>query len=83
MFSDLFTTTYAPCGVPVYEAEISDWGAAGHPHPVTGESMVLDGKFIAGTRLDLILEDDPANRYGMPYLMVALPDGTALRLLND
>lgn len=67
-----------PCGVPVYEAEYTDLKGAGFPHPVTGESMDP-----ATIEVHLVPEEDPGNKYGVPYFVGKLNDGTFVRILND
>jgi hypothetical protein len=74
----IFSETFTPCGELVFEVEFTDWAGSGFPHPVTGEPV----KF-GSYRSSFIDEESPANRYGVPYWVIQLDDGTPMRVLND
>jgi len=74
----LFTVDATPCGREVYEIDYTDWASAGFPHPKTGNPV--NPKEVNGHWLD---EEDPTNKYGIPYFVGTLPDGTFIRVFND
>jgi len=74
----LFGVTKTPCGRDVYEVDYTDWAAAGFPHPKTGKTVDP-----SGVRVHLVDEEDPANKYGIPYFTGDLSDGTFIRIFND